>query len=601
MKPTKDDFYEWCRLWVSTRQMRGIKIDYREYQSDKLYEIITGNFRKFVLCCCPNAGKTLISIMLLDWFYHVNPMFKAVVLTHGIDELRRQFRASVIKYEPDFARISAQSEWNTMSINKKMKYIKTGMGDNIIIDLPQSVKKRKQLGKVDLVIVDEAHHFYFAKMVEDIIKDVKPDMELLLTATPSVFIMYNKENKNLDGMAYHISYLSIYELWKIDFMQDVLVEVASTNYHINWGEDYNAKGDLTGKNKLTEKQVRSAMSQMMIKIMKRLRSRLKMHPELLTNGEQALTALKMYDGIQLFPKDKEKIGKTMICCRNKKEAGWIHEFLEKEYGYSKENICQCTYDRNDVPNLMPFKEDPKVRFAIVIYKGILGFDMADMENIIDITGSRNINRIFQLYCRLIRQSTTVTDKFYYKLVPDELVYFFKKFMAAVLHLSHTKFISEFDGKNFYDMPILLKEPMVKPHTPSLRNLMISNTAGAIIYTDDFQVMDEMSYNSTLQGRYMKEGWYKIEGTDGWISADDIEVIRNETSPRAIKGLSLQCVFDLIPMYHMGDRACDSKAFITLRQVMRELDMAVQMNWKIMSDDEKMDWLAEHAKGELTIK
>jgi hypothetical protein len=75
-------------------------------------------------------------------------------------------------------------------------------------------------------------------------------------------------------------------------------------------------------------------------------------------------------------------------------------------------------------NLREFREDPKVRFLVVVNKCQLGFDMPELTSTIDATMSRNVSLLIQRWGRLARRHPS-TDK------PKEYFYLFDQ------RISHT--------------------------------------------------------------------------------------------------------------------------------------------------------------------
>lgn len=504
---TKEYFSNWLHNWINERKVAGVQIDERQYQCDKLYEMVTlMDFRKFVLSAAPNSGKTLMSIIYIDWCIFVNPNYKVLVLTNGLQLLRDQFLDEAKQYKAGF-------EYNP----------------NVIVQLPHSnAKIQKLVDEVDLVIVDEAHQFYWVVngMVQTLIDNLKPKRQLFLTATPSEFIRFNNTVGN-EHKKYHISYLTLHTLWEQGFVQDVLVEVASSTY--NFGiNDFEKDGEVRSTRKFSEAEMKVTINNLLAKIIDRLRADIKADPE-----KYKLDIIN-HKEIHL----RNHIGKTMIVCRNIKEAIWVEESLIN-YGYTSNNIVRSTHGQSSDHDLKNFKK-PEVKFAIVVFKGILGFNYPDMCNIIDLSGSRNANRILQLYCRLVRKSEVV-DKFYYKVVPTELVDYFKDHMAAVLHLSHEEWLSKFDGNNFNELPIVPRKVSEKIETETESNEL-----------------------------------------------EDSDTTKKITRP---KSLSLNYIFKLNPLWHKGSEIIDSKAYITMNQVMMKIN-GYRPDYKNMTKDEAELMLAQ---------
>jgi superfamily II DNA or RNA helicase len=180
----------------------------RDYQQTALKEV-DSKFKKtnkVVLSICPSGGKTFTALQ-----YAKQNKGRTLVLAHGTDILRTQWLDRAKEYG-----IKA-----TDKINSK-----------IVVNLPQSVYRRTDLEQVDLLIIDEAHEFYFAKgkkkkgttfgMLQSIIKKVKPKKILFLTGTPSKFI------KN----GYETVIIAAQSLIEQGFISDVYFGLASKMFVI---------------------------------------------------------------------------------------------------------------------------------------------------------------------------------------------------------------------------------------------------------------------------------------------------------------------------------------------------------------------------------
>lgn len=517
---TETEFINWMHVWVLDRRMRGIKIDERDYQYDKLLEVFREFFnheghKKFVLAASPNSGKTLMTIMFLDWCISHISNFRALVLTHGQTNLKNQFNKSAVMFKADFLKVN----------------------DSVIVDLPHSVhRKIESMGRFNLVVVDEAHQLYFADdgMVQNIIKTVDPDCELLLTGTPSEFIMRNIQ----DPGSYYISFIDLYTLHNLGYLHnDVLVEVASSTYDFGMDSDIKRHYNSAGELKRTTDTDRKGIFDTMRNVMDRLMSRLKTNPELYKN--------KLTRGItDLFP--KTQVDKTMIVCRKISEAGYVREFL-LEYGFTEDQILQSTTGEHD-GDLDDFKYNDKIRVAIVVYRGILGFDYPELANVIDLTCSWNVNRIFQLYCRLVRKSDKIGVKFYYKIVPERHLDFFNEFMKAVLHLSHSHFLKMFNGSNFLDMPIKYKsDPMSKDKNVGEDNLIVHRGKNDVVHQ------------------------------------------------KIMPAFGLDFIFDLKRLSHIGGSPCESKFYETLNSYMGHIKNVARIKWDTQTDDELFDIMKSYCK------
>lgn len=522
IQPSKDEFRAWYDQWIEIRRTQGVDIDIRDCQFEKLWEMITSPFGiKYVLAVGTGGGKTLMAIIYICWRVYCDPSYRILVSTHGQVGLRDQFNNKLELYKCEYLLVS-----------------------NLLVCIPQNIiedEKLNNLGHFDEIIVDEAHQLYSAKygdkdkvsMVQKIIQKIKPIRQILLTATPSEFVCANKIKPN----SYDISYLDAHTLWHLGIIQDVYLEVASTTYDLRFDtKDYNREGDLKTNVVITNDQIKSALTGMMEKIMHRLTSRFKNDPEkykrLEARGYNYISIL----GADITSLFRRSIGKTMITCRNISEAAMIKDFL-LDYGYTDSEIMQSTSEKiNKDRNIQDFTTTPDIKFLIVVYRGVLGFDCPELCNIIDLTCSRNVNRNLQLFGRLVRKSDNDLDKFFYKVVPDDLVYYFQRFMGAVMHLMHEYYLSKFDGRNFVDMKIV-KRP---------------------VYDEN---VNEDNIDKTEKNKGKKI------------------VILSFTE-------TFDEIFQLNLLNHMGGKLIDSKCYSSLRTVMQNIDMCPKIiKWNGMNDEE----------------
>jgi hypothetical protein len=69
------------------------------------------------------------------------------------------------------------------------------------------------------------------------------------------------------------------------------------------------------------------------------------------------------------------------------------------------------------------------------------------------TCSYNIDRIYQLYARVMRKNEKYKHKYFFKLIPKDEMVISKFYMEAALCLMHEDFISRYNGKNLDGMRI----------------------------------------------------------------------------------------------------------------------------------------------------
>ena len=411
--------------WFESRNLRVLT-----YQSEAIAKVQESLEQReiTVLAACPSAGKTLMTIYMMEEWLRQNPNHKIMVLAHGTTILRTQFHDVLEENKPDFtyALIESYDDYkkSTASVN---------------ICLPQTLKKHI-VNPVDLLIVDEAHHFYVssnAKMIKDIIKQSKVKKQLLLTGTPSKFIL---ENLHLNIDKYHIIPVTLNTIFDAGMVSEAYVEVASSTYKFNL-DDYNEFNELKSSVRFKSSDTNKTLDNLLEKIFDRLRSfRGNIYVNITPNWKILLKELK----------------KTMFACRSIQQAEQVARYLERE-GI---NYALSTSE-NDIDSLQikRFKEEEDCLVLIVVYRGVLGFNYEKLVNVVDMTTSNNVDRIYQLFSRIVRVDEQVPDqkKLFFKVSPNMLTDYYKHIMTAVLMLSDEEFFIKFNGKNFSDMEIPVKK------------------------------------------------------------------------------------------------------------------------------------------------
>ncbi|MEA3295892.1 MAG: hypothetical protein U9Q27_02010 [Patescibacteria group bacterium] len=114
------------------------------------------------------------------------------------------------------------------------------------------------------------------------------------------------------------------------------------------------------------------------------------------------------------------------------------------------SISDIDYDSSEIQR---FKDEEDCLILIVVGRGILGFNYPELVNVVDMTASQNVDRIYQLLCRVIRKHPKGNKKLFFKIAPNVHNDYYKYIMTAVLSLSDESFFTKFNGKNFNDMII----------------------------------------------------------------------------------------------------------------------------------------------------
>lgn len=388
--------------------MDNIKL--REYQKESIIDI-EKKFKandKVVLSICPSGGKTITALK-----YALDNKLKTLVLAHGTGVLRTQ--------------------WGSVLDSHNIKW-STDFTENFTVNLPQSLYKKNKFPKIDLLIIDEAHEFYSANMVKTIIKNLKPKKMLLLTGTPSVFIK----------KGYPITIIPAEKLINENYINNVYFGLASTSEDLK-NTSYNKDGDV--KRNIRFKQTNNTLDSLMESIHARLNETMYKDKPLLQMN---------------LPRIFKKLHKTMIACNNIRQAEEVGLYFSKK---GINNVV--SHNDNDInsDNIQEFLSDDLVKVLVVVNRGILGFDMPELVNIVDLTCSRNIDRIYQLYARVMRKHDKFNMKYFFKVIPEKQSDLYKFYMSASLCLLRKDFIEKYNGKNINGMELcVLKKRKSKSNT-----------------------------------------------------------------------------------------------------------------------------------------
>jgi superfamily II DNA or RNA helicase len=391
---------------------------------------------KIVLAIAPNGGKTNISICYLDLLIKENPNLKVLVLAHNTSILRKNFYDRILKLNPNFT-------------HKNIIAKDVAVGDEFIVDVNVTVSipatiHFHDLPKFDLLVVDEAHQYYDTpddnrrkgkSMVQKIIDKTKVKSQLLLTGTPSPFIRKGGfELLSVCGL----------DIYKEGNSAEVYVEHATSSYFIK-STDYtkhsdDVRLDFEFDNDDTEKTLEDVMNKVFHRIIG------VRNPK--TNSLKELVSPIFDWGIL-----KLRLKRTIIACRNVPQADVVFNFF-KNKGIK---TIQSDYESdNNNKQLELFLEDKSYKILVVVRKGVLGLDDETIENAIDMTMSKNIDRIFQLFNRVTRKLGD-TKKLFIKVCPSNRVDEFKIRLCAVVCMLDKEWYNKFNGKNFFDLKLPKKK------------------------------------------------------------------------------------------------------------------------------------------------
>lgn len=165
-----------------------------------LKNALSGRYVASVLAACPGAGKTTISQIILNKYVAMSSDSKILVLTEGKNVLKNQYL----------------SELKDANVEIKFTYGDFESDAQVRVGLPQSINKLSW-DKIDLLLIDEAHNFFLADMVQSIVKKLNPKHIVLMTGSPTQF------NGNSD---YTIHHIAANELMKYGVFSSVTMDVS---------------------------------------------------------------------------------------------------------------------------------------------------------------------------------------------------------------------------------------------------------------------------------------------------------------------------------------------------------------------------------------
>lgn len=432
--------------------------DYQERVEKDIHKIWDSGSREAVMAMCPRAGKTVTALHIAE-----NTDGKVVILAHGQTMLKNQWLDRALGFEVDLK--------------------------NIKITLPQS-EKNKAIKPIELLIVDEAHQYYFKTMVQELIKKYKPKRILLLTGTPSVFVAAKTPMVTVSADM----------LMKENRLNNVYFSnVASTDKLLD--KDFSKSGNLRPKFK--HNHTKKDFNKLIGEILDRLGSGVTKNKPLMNKALKYVTVFK-------------HLKKTMIACHSSKQAKEVYEDLVKQKVKTEISLAKLDKKSKAVDR---FIKDDTIKVLIVIYRGILGFDFDKLVNIIDLTRSKNVNRIYQLFARVMTKDETNPDqlKYYFKLAPDNEILISEFYLKFALSLMFFKVITKYNGRNLNKIAIP-KEFVNRTNKKGKKKKSPTGQTGTI--KEDKDTIDTVNSLVEMIQIWNKSG--KVFNEKSFITLDDIK-------------------------------------------------------------------------------
>lgn len=331
-------------------------------------------YGKCLLAGAPASGKTEMAINIITTMKKFG--FSSLVLAHGTKVLRNQFMQRLDEYGISHGSMD---------------------DDGLIVTLPQSVKK---MHKVDMMVIDEAHHYYSKDMVQNIIKKLKPKYILLLTGSPGLF----NSNSNLPKV-----YVSSDDLLSYNVITSPKVLLLTINDELNLSDIKSdaISDDYKYSDKSVEKVIKDAV---------------------------------------------KSVGKSMIVCKDINHANQVGKILKAH----NSKFLISTYKSDLDSKAIDMFRSSKHKFLIVVRRGILGFSMNNLQNVYDFSGSVSIDFQYQLLNRLTRLGENT--KKYIKVCNEDMFDYYYSSLNAACALIIKEFYKSYSTKGYnnnkFSFPIL---------------------------------------------------------------------------------------------------------------------------------------------------
>jgi superfamily II DNA or RNA helicase len=239
---------------------------------------------------------------------------------------------------------------------------------------------------------------------------------MLLTGTPSQF------NNRPEDFHYH--HISVDMLRQANKLGNAQVHIVASNYTQESSQDVNNAGNLNSR-VIKSNQTESSLYRVCKAMLNTL------------DKSQVIKGRNVVD--TLF----NNIDKTIIFCRTQPQAKRFYNILHKELNGNV--LKSLSEDGGDSSEFDTFKKNNDVKVLILVRKGNLGFDMPNLYNVVDFTLTQSVDRISQMFGRILRPDGKGTVKHYYKVSPRNTVWHYQAIMSVVLRLTMQDAYVIYDG------------------------------------------------------------------------------------------------------------------------------------------------------------
>ena len=452
--------------WYKTHR----KFEIRDYADRILSHELPEAFKKdnvAVLAAAPNSGKTIMAIAWLEKYLEDNPTHRVLILAHNQRQLRDQFCDEIDESNVNFTYEKADSSESFLDSMKQ-----------VVVTIPRtiigSLDNINNQHHFDLLIVDEAHHYYVAEegMVSRIINKYNFDKQLLLTGTPSQFI----------AQKMNIIPVSLEELVHGGYCSDPIVTIVKTTSKIT-EKDINKDEELKKSIIIDKNETFTALDNLLPIIEERIS----------VNG---------------WRNSIDKLSRTLIVCRRIDQSNDVADYFE---ALGIETLLSTSSYDPISENIKKFTTNDENKILIVVDRAILGFNFPELISIIDMKYGKNINNLFQLFNRITRlHPVSETQKYYFKVVPNLLQEKYTYMLAAAISLLLEENYLKYNGYTSCDLKVRVRSCHKNIKSSSRNKLSTTFRNQPIDYLDIVPIFEMWkSENSLYSWSTLKKAYTTI--------------------------------------------------------------------------------------------
>ena len=530
------------------------------------------------------GGKTIMTAAKFELYYScglIKKDEKVLILPADKTILRGNFLKQFDDFKP--------TKFTYCAVEDKMDLqVAIQSGIQVIIGLPQLIKEHTKLLKnVKWLVVDEAHKWYFADTIRNIIRDTKPKHQFLLTGTPFKF--------NLHRGNYIIDYTSIKTLYSQGSIGDVNMQVLHTSLALSRMDWISMTNNLRADKRISKKDLDKSFTEVIQELVKKLKLPLK---KLSTTHNISKNAMSVFGKLQ----------KTIIFTHGIQEANVISKYLET-CGVN----CITSHSKVDgeiaEESFNSFRDNKDIKVLVSVNRGKEGFDFPELYNIIDMTYSQNFEVVMQMIGRLLRKSNDETFKVFYKVAPRNTSGYFTDWMDCLIQLFDDYWYSKFNGRNTLDIRVpnaLLNRPK-QPKTPTFiqdgkKKIEISSGSSLSKGTKIQVVGTDNKKVSLKDGKYKvpqpptndnpKPAPIEIEVKKGVITKTTAPTTRGRMIPKNLQSMGFDNSLSFMEKndwFRLED-PLSTVATTTLRKVMSNFDGKTMIEPLVYTDEIKNEYI-----------